>query len=169
MSDLSFQLLPWEEKYLPHLIHHANHWAIARWMTDAFPHPYTEEKGLRFIQMAQTNSQAFIRAIVMKDEAIGGIGLHFQTDINRLNAELGYWLSPDYQGKGIMSKAIGEMVRTGFEHYDLVRIFARPFGTNIPSQRALEKSGFQLEARFHQNLIKNGERMDELIYAIYKT
>ena len=79
---------------------------------------------------------------------------------------MGYWLAEKYWGQGIITKAISEMVKFAFNTYDIDRVFARPFGTNIPSQRVLEKAGFQLEARFEKTLFKNGEYLDELIYAI---
>ena len=58
------------------------------------------------------------------------------------------------------------MVDYGFQHWDINRIFARPFGTNIASQRVLEKAGFVLEARLEKTIFKNGEYLDELIYAV---
>jgi len=60
------------------------------------------------------------------------------------------------------------MVSYGFENFDVVRIYARPYGTNIGSQKALEKAGFQLEAHIKGNIFKNGEFLDELIYAVRK-
>ena len=89
-----------------------------------------------------------------------------QADVHRKNAELGYWLAEPYWGQGIITRAITRMVSYGFEHWDIHRIFARPFGTNIASQRALEKAGFVLEARFEKTIFKNGEYLDELVYAI---
>ena len=53
-----------------------------------------------------------------------------------------------------------------FETYDIDRVFARPFGTNIASHKVLEKNNFTLEGRFERVLYKNGEYLDELIYAI---
>jgi ribosomal-protein-alanine N-acetyltransferase len=97
---------------------------------------------------------------------VGGIGIHPQTDIQRKNAELGYWLAESFWGNGIISNAIKQVVQFTFETYDINRIYARPFGTNIASQQVLEKNGFDLEARFEKTLIKNGELLDELIYAI---
>jgi RimJ/RimL family protein N-acetyltransferase len=67
-----------------------------------------------------------------------------------------------------MTKAIQEIVEYGFRTFDIVRIYARPFSTNLKSQRVLEKSGFELEARLEKALFKNGEFMDELIYAKLK-
>jgi RimJ/RimL family protein N-acetyltransferase len=116
--------------------------------------------------MANNESPPRILAITLADEAIGGIGIHPQSDIYRQNAELGYWLGEPFWGKGIMTEAIRQMVIYGFEHWPLNRIFARPYHTNIGSQRALKKAGFTLEARLQGTIIKNEEVLDELIYAI---
>ena len=51
---------------------------------------------------------------------------------------------------------------------DIVRIFARIFGTNKASQKVVEKCGFKLEGKYDKTLYKNGEYLDELIYAIRK-
>jgi ribosomal-protein-alanine N-acetyltransferase len=58
------------------------------------------------------------------------------------------------------------MIEYGFKSFDITRIYARPFGNNPASQRVLEKCGFKLEARIEKNLYKNGEFLDELIYAV---
>ncbi|MEM0932141.1 MAG: GNAT family protein [Bacteroidota bacterium] len=100
---------------------------------------------------------------------MGSIGLHLQNDIYRKNAELGYWLAEPFWNYGIMSKAISEVVHFGFKNYDIERIFARPFGTNIASQKCLEKCGFSLEAKLRNTLFKNGQYIDEMIYAIRKS
>jgi RimJ/RimL family protein N-acetyltransferase len=59
-------------------------------------------------------------------------------------------------------------VEFGFSTYNIDRIFARPFGTNISSQKVLEKNNFILEGSFEKVILKNGEYLDELVYAIRK-
>jgi RimJ/RimL family protein N-acetyltransferase len=58
------------------------------------------------------------------------------------------------------------MVDFAFTTYDINRVFAIPFGTNIASQKVLERNNFVLEGKFDKVLLKNGELLDELIYAI---
>jgi [ribosomal protein S5]-alanine N-acetyltransferase len=163
---MDFKLRPWQTSDLSSLVRYANNFNIAKNMTDQFPHPYSSENGKTFIEMATSSSPPHILAIEINGEACGGIGIHPQKDIQRKNAELGYWLAEPYWGKGIISRAISRIVEYGFTHWDINRIFARPFGTNLASQKALEKAGFNLEAKFERSLIKNGEYLDELIYAI---
>ena len=58
------------------------------------------------------------------------------------------------------------MVAYGFQTFDITRIFARPFGTNRASQRVLEKASFTVEAQLSQTIFKNGEFLDEWVYAV---
>ena len=166
---MNFTLRPWTFDDLENLVKYANNRNIAKYMTDQFPYPYTAEKGKIFIGFAIKELPINIFAIDINGIASGGIGLHLQTDIQSKNAELGYWLAEPFWGKGVMTKAIGEMVDYGFKTYDISRIFARPFGTNRGSQKALEKAGFVLEARLEKSFYKNGEYIDELIYAKRRT
>ena len=78
---------------------------------------------------------------------------------------MGYWLAEPYWGQGIITNAIKEMIGFTFKTYDINRVFARPFDTNTASQRVLEKAGFKLEAKLEKTIYKNGEYLDELIYA----
>ena len=162
----SFILRPWQMSDLRSLVLHANNWHIARYMTDQFPFPYTEEDGRSFIEFATKDDPIHIFAIEVDGQAVGGIGIHPQGDIQRRNAELGYWLGEAYWGRGIISKAIAQALAFAFDSYDIDRVFARPFGSNLASQRVLEKNGFSLEARFSSTLIKNGVFEDELVYGI---
>lgn len=165
---MNFILRPWSINDLDNLVLYANNSNIAKFMNDGFPHPYTKESGEAFIVFANKDNPVHIFAIDLDGEAIGGIGLHPKLDVDRKNAELGYWLAEPYWGKGIITAAIKKMVDFGFKTFDISRIFARPFGTNIGSQKVLEKAGFILEATFEKTLYKNGEYLDELIYAIRK-
>jgi ribosomal-protein-alanine N-acetyltransferase len=164
MTDI--RLRPWTIDDLDDLVHHANNWNIAKFLTNAFPHPYTLEKGRAFIEMATAKSPTTIFAIEVGGKAVGAIGIHPQQDVYCKNAELGYWLAEAYWGQGIVSRAIRVAVDIGFHTLDIERIYARPFGTNGASQRVLEKTGFVLEARLEKTLFKNGEYLDELIYAV---
>jgi RimJ/RimL family protein N-acetyltransferase len=154
---------------LDSLVKYANNAAIAKFMTNQFPHPYAIENGKRFIEFATKDNPVHIFAIDINGGAVGGIGIHPQSDVQQKNAELGYWLAEPFWGNGIITKAVSQMIDFGFTTYDINRIFARPFGTNIASQKVLEKAGFVLEGRFRNTFFKNNEYLDELVYAIRRT
>ncbi len=163
---MTFTLRPWALKDLDTLVHYADNPRIAGNLTDQFPHPYTRESGERFILLATGQTPNHILAIDVDGRAVGAVGLHPQKDIYRKNAEMGYWLAEPYWGRGIMTQAVRQMVNYGFDRWDITRIYARPFGRNIASQRVLEKAGFTLEARLEKTIFKSGVFEDELIYAV---
>ncbi len=147
---------------------HANNYNVWINLTDRFPHPYTEENAKDFIKMTLAHQPTQIKGIYIGEEPIGAIGLHPLEDVFAKNIELGYWIAEPYWGKGIMSKAIGQTVEYAFANFDINRIFARPFGRNKGSIKALEKNGFQLEATLPSTIFKDGKFEDELVYAIRK-
>lgn len=165
---MEVSLRPWKLDDLDELVSLANNKNVAQFMADVFPHPYSVENGKTFIAFATSNPNSKIFAIIANGKPVGSIGLHLQSDILRKNAEIGYWLGEAFWGKGIITKAIPQMVDYGFKNMDIVRIFARIYGTNLPSQNAITKSGFKQEARFEKTIFKNNEFLDELIYAIRK-
>mgnify|MGYP001766438208 CR=1 FL=1 len=165
---VQFELRKWQSSDLDNLVKHANNENIARFLTDQFPHPYTREDGERFLKNTAVHDPVRIFAISVNGEAIGSIGLFPQDDVHRLNAEMGYWLSEEWWGRGIVTAAIRQMVEYGFHTFPIERIYARPFGSNSASKRVLEKAGFSLEASFEKTLIKRGEIMDEFVYSFRK-
>ena len=163
---LGFSLRPFVLSDLPALVKHANDPGIAAFLSDAFPHPYTEEHGRAFLHESMQRLP-FRRAIDIGGEVCGAIGLHPRQDLWRRNMEIGFWLGRAYRGNAIMSDAIQEMVRLGFDEFpEVTRMYGTTFGTNIASQRTLEKAGFKLEARLEGTLIKNGRVEEEWIYAV---
>lgn len=158
----------WTIADLDNLLRYANNKNIADNLTDAFPHPYMREAGEAFIDARLKESATKVFCIDASGEAIGAVGLFPQQDVFRRNAEMGYWVAEPFWGRGIVTKAIGMAIPKAFEMFDITRIFARPYGTNIASQRVLEKSGFVLEARFEKTIIKNNVLLDELVYAYRK-
>jgi len=166
MSRTNFKIRPWDITDITSLVKYANNWNVSKNLTDKFPYPYTESDGKAFIELANHDYPVHIFAIDIHGEAVGGIGIHPQQDIFIKNAELGYWLAEPFWGQGIISEAIPKMVAFAFTTFDIDRVFARPFETNIGSQKVLEKNGFVLEGRFEKILFKRGEYYDELIYAI---
>jgi len=161
---INFTLRPFRDSDLSSLVKYANNYNIAKYLTNQFPHPYTDDDGRKFISNVANSTPVNVCAIEVNGEAAGAIGIFPQSDIHQKNAEMGYWLAEPFWGKGITTRAIGQIVEYGFKTFKITRIFSRPFSTNPASQRVLEKAGFVCEARLKNAVYKNGEYMDELIY-----
>ena len=102
---------------------------IAKFLRDAFPHPYNVGDAKAFIELTTKDTPIHLFTIDINGEAVGGIGVHLLSDIYKKSAELGYWLAEPFWGKGIVTKAIEEMVNFAFTTYDINRVFAVPFAT----------------------------------------
>jgi len=85
--------------------------------------------------------------------------------VERISAELGYWLGAALWGRGIMTEAVRAFTEDSFDRFSLRRIFALPFAYNAASRRVLEKAGYQLEGTLRQAVIKEGQITDQLLYA----
>ncbi|MBI2257840.1 MAG: GNAT family N-acetyltransferase [Flavobacteriia bacterium] len=162
-------LRPWRKSDFSTLADLANNPSIAKNLTDKFPQPYTEKDAKDFIKKASIIVPCTRFAIFYNETLAGSIGVYPLEDINRLNAELGYWIGEAFWGKGIITKAIAYMLDYVFEILPIDRVFARPFPHNTASIKALEKNGFVLEATIKEGLVKNNKKMDELIYSINKS
>ena len=165
---MNFILRPWRIAEVESLLKYAGNPKITRFMSDSFAGISTAEGAVKFIAFDNSGSDKIYRAIEVDGEVVGGIGVLVQTDIHSKSAELGYWLAEPFWGKGIVSRAIPMIVDEAFKTLDINRIFAKPFHTNFASHRVLEKPGFQLEAKLEKAVFKNGEFLDEYIYAIRK-
>ena len=161
---MPFGLRPWQSSDIDSLVKYANNKNIAKYLTNSFPHPYSVEDGKAFIEFVANEKLIHVFAIDVKGVAVGGIGIHPQTDIYQKNAELGYWLAEPFWGKGIISTAIKLMIDFAFETYDINRIFAKTFEGNIGSQNVLLKNNFVLEAKLNKVVFKNGKYLDECIF-----
>jgi RimJ/RimL family protein N-acetyltransferase len=137
-------------------------------MRDAFPHPYTLRDAERFIAMATHDRSSLLLAIEVDGEAVGGIGVHPLTDVYRGTAEIGYWLSEDYRGRGIVTDAVRAMIPLSFDLFPIVRLQAGVFESNPASMRVLEKCGFCREAVHRSAITKDGAVMDEHLFVLLK-
>jgi len=82
-------------------------------------------------------------AICTDDRPVGGIGLSPGTDIERVNAEIGYWLGAKYWGKGYATEAVRALIDYAFADLEFTALQSSVRVTNAASRRVLEKCGFQ--------------------------
>jgi ribosomal-protein-alanine N-acetyltransferase len=158
----------WKPLFLENLVNNANNQHIASNMRDIFPFPYTLEDGKTWIEIAQNENPTCNFAITIDNEAVGGIGLTLGQDIEKISAEVGYWLGKKYWGKGVTSSALNGILKYGFDELKLERIFAKPLENNFASRRVLEKNGFILEGILRRSVIKSDQIYNQALYALIR-
>ena len=106
-------------------------------------------------------------AITIKGDPrlIGVIG-HYRIQKEHYRAEIGYMILPEYNGKGIVTEAVREAVKYGFEVMKLHSIEAVIEPDNLASAKVLEKNGFIKEAHLKENEFYDGRFIDSVIYSL---
>lgn len=98
------------------------------------------------------------------DMLIGTCGYYWWDPIHSVT-ELGYDLSRNYWGKGVMTQAVRVALRWGFETLEANRIQATVMVDNVGSARVLEKNGFQQEGTLRELKICRGQPRDYWMFA----
>jgi [ribosomal protein S5]-alanine N-acetyltransferase len=131
------------------------------------PHPYTVQDAREFIAATQTGSECLLAIALRADgHLIGGVGLRIIQQ--HRHAELGYWLGVPYWRQGYATEAAREMVRYGFEHLRLHRIFASYFKGNDASRRVLERLGMRYEGCQREHVCKWDRFIDSELYGMLR-
>ena len=152
------------------LAQEANDPAVAAGLRDYFPNPYSVDDALRFIETVDAKTGPLSDfVIVVNGEVAGIMGLFIGEDVYRYNAELGYWVGKRFWGKGITTKAISWTIEYAWRTFQVDRIYAEVFSSNIGSQRVLEKNGLDQEFRLPNVVVKDSKRLDMICYGIRKS
>ncbi|MDR2948573.1 MAG: GNAT family N-acetyltransferase [Dysgonomonas sp.] len=101
-----------------------------------------EDTGNYVRYVLQTADKQF--TIYYNDQFVGLIGFK-DTDADNKKIEIGYWLSQNAQGKGIMTQSVSKLVEYAFNEMGMNRIQIKVAVGNNKSRRIPEKLGFQME------------------------
>jgi [ribosomal protein S5]-alanine N-acetyltransferase len=155
----------WRPGDLDSLVEQANNRRIWINLRDAFPHPYTRQDGRAYLRCVRSASPETTFAIAVEGAAVGSIGFVLRTDVERVSAEIGYWLGEAFWGRGIATEALAAITRHAIDAHALTRVYALPFARNAASCRVLEKAGYVIEGRLRRSAVKDGVVVDQLQYA----
>ncbi|RKP51438.1 N-acetyltransferase [Cohnella endophytica] len=104
-------------------------------------------------------------AVCLKNgQLVGDIGVHFVDDDYQI--EIGYTLSPEFQGKGYASEAVRAVIDYLFTGLRKHRITGSVDPDNAKSIKLLENLGFRKEAHFVKSYRLNDQWYDDCVYAI---
>jgi ribosomal-protein-alanine N-acetyltransferase len=83
-------------------------------------------------------------------------------------AEIGYALSTEFQGRGLMPDALRVLLADLFDNTTVRRVEARCAVSNRASQRVLDSVGFSREGLLRSYFVLRGQQIDNYLYAILK-
>ncbi len=133
------------------------------------PHESKEESE-KILKSFIKNNEVWAIEYKENKKVIGSIGLHKDEMRMGIKAKmLGYVLSKDYWGEGLMTEAAKEVIKYGFEKEELDLISVRHFRFNDRSKRVIEKCGFKYEGTLRKGRkLFNDEVVDLVLYSILK-
>lgn len=103
--------------------------------------------------------------IFYRDKIAGVVGFN-EIDHDNKIGYVGYWLGQEYNGKGIMTKSVKELMEIGHSYYSLNRIDIRCAVENSRSRAIPERLSFQ-----NEGIIRHAEKvydkyLDHVVYGL---
>lgn len=109
---------------------------------------------------AKNNYFPFIVVDINTNAIIGSIQIK-SIDWSIPKGEIGYYIDTDWEGKGIISKAVAKVIDFGFNEMKFTKLYIRTNEHNIASVRIAQKNGFQLEGTLRREYkATDGEIID---------
>ena len=97
-----------------------------------------------------------LHVIIFYQRKIAGVVGYNEIDRANSIGHLGYWLAREYNGKGIMTKSVRELIEIGFDYYNLNRIDIRCAIANSRSRAIPERLGFK-----NEGVIRQAEKLSD--------
>ena len=119
---------------------------------------------LRLNQAIKENKSLYWAICLKKNNELIGTACLWNFSEDNSTAEIGYELSPDYQGKGLMNEAFTKVIEYCFNTLGLQMLEAVVHNDNNKSLRLLEKNKFRLD-----KLRKVEDNIKMNIYTLTKT
>lgn len=162
-------LRPWEPSDLNDFYEYARVDGVGQ-MAGWLPHE-SIDKSRQILDMFIAEKKVF--ALEYKGKVIGSLGIELYNEkkfpeFDELACrELGFVLSKEYWGRGLMPEAVKEAIRWLFEDMKLDALFCAHFSSNSQSARVQEKCGFRYlaDSRF---TTRYGETVDDVVNVLKK-
>lgn len=126
---------------------------------------------LRFVRAAVNDADRgdYTYVILYEGKFAGLIGFK-DTDKENRKTEIGYWLSEEYQGKGIMTTAVKGLCDLAFKKLKINRVQIKCAVGNTRSKRIPLRLGFMYEGNERDGeLLSDGRFTDLDIYSKLRT
>lgn len=164
-------LRPWRESDLDDLYEYARVDGVGV-MAGWSAHKSLEESK-RILDMFMDKKKTF--ALECQGKVVGSIGIETYEErrypeldlAEKRGREIGYVLSKDYWGRGLMTEAVKEVIRWLFEDVGLDFVTVGHFVRNDRSRRVIEKCGFTYVKTIPFDT-QDGRTEDSMEYILYR-
>ncbi|GMQ94415.1 MAG: hypothetical protein BMS9Abin12_1905 [Acidimicrobiia bacterium] len=165
-ASAGVSLVEYSENRTQQLIDAASDERIHRYMSDEFPYPYTRERATAWIDFCMGEEPANNFLVDVDGVLRGGVGAAPMCGERVGGAEIGWWIDPNWWGRGIASAATSALIDYLFIERGFERLWAPVMAPNGASARVAAKVGMVLEGTARSAYVKHGKRYDELDFGI---
>lgn len=120
---------------------------------------------IRFVREQQQRNESLNTSVWFRGVLCGMIGFHRFDWLNR-STSIGYWLSEDFQGKGIMTRSCKALVDFAFSQQKFNRIEIRCAMGNTKSRAIPERLGFRQEGMIREGEWLYNHFVDLIVYGM---
>jgi len=164
------KLRAFEDRDVARLVHTCAPKNVAQ-NTRTLPHPFTEKDARDFLERCAreyAEGKFICWAACRKPDGLLVAHVGMRTNRAHNNAELGYIVAPDEQGKGYATESALAAIRWAFGPAGLHRVEAGWYPHNPASGRVLEKLGFTREGMVREAALRFGQYYDCIIMGMLK-
>jgi ribosomal-protein-serine acetyltransferase len=122
---------------------------------------------IRSILFLPGDIRDFVAVIIYNGQKIGLIGFKLTDFVNK-KTEIGYWISKEFENKGIVTKSVVKMIDYAFNNLELNRIQIKCGIGNEKSSKIPKKLNFKFEGIERSAELLNGKFIDAEVYSILK-
>ncbi|MCF7801843.1 MAG: GNAT family N-acetyltransferase [Candidatus Marinimicrobia bacterium] len=122
-----------------------------------------------FIKRMNTawEEQTIVCTVILVGEKLAGLADLHAIDGSNNHASMGYWLGKQFEGQGIMTRAVRALLQYGFLELDLERIDICVEPGNRRSRAIPERLGFTLEGTLrHYQRYDADQYRDLMVYSL---
>lgn len=107
--------------------------------------------------------------VIFYKNNFAGLAGFVRPDKENRKIEIGYWLSENFQKKGIMTKCVKTLINRAFKDLEMNRVQIKCGEDNIPSINVAKRTGLKLEGIERDGeLFPDGKFINLEIYSILK-
>lgn len=133
---------------------------LKKWLPwiDSVEKPSDTQKFIELQLSKFSKGEVVHQTILYKEKIAGVLGFNLIDQINQIGY-LGYWLGEEYNGLGIMTKSVQDLINQGFQYWNLQRIDIRCAVNNTKSRAIPERLGFK-----NEGIIRRAEKVYDIFY-----
>jgi len=147
----------------------ANYDHLKQWLA----WPYFCQTAADFQQFAKrslhdyADGKSLTCGLFYQEQLVGNISFN-KIDHKLKKVEIGYWLSADYQSRGIITRACQHLIQYAFNELDMQKVQICVAKDNLASRAVCERLNMTLEGTI-THAEKIGDRiLDHAVYGLYK-